>query len=227
MSKHHHALSTLCQLNAHSLWAMEQGRYSEARSILQQALEQLAHRIQSPCEDNEVSPSQRYFRVSSVELSLPSNLQTREQERPILLYSHAFSIPYVPSSKAEKAISLMAVLYNCGLACQLESLSTHDSTISKRLQTQTAKMYESVLELAFLHFKGDLDCVMLATTNNLAHLYAEQVNTQEAATCVGIMMNMMVVPFLQQQLSEDDEEFFQINVIAFTSSPIFAVAPAA
>ena len=209
---------------------MVQGKYKEARWVLQQGLEQVmhgAHSLSTPWDVPTPTPTGENFTVESERVPLSPKLDSAEQERPLRMYRNAFSIPSIPVSRPEKAISLMAVLYNCALACHLESLSTQETLLKKSLQVQAGKLYECVLDVAFIHFPGDVDCVMLAAVNNLTHLHTEHMNTKEATTCLGILRRMLSDPFLQAQLSEEDDMFFQINLVPFVSCPLLAIAPSA
>lgn len=233
--------STVVSLNSESLHSLRSGNYREASQILLKALELIKSKIQPKPAPTKIrievdlsNAPVRGFPIDSVDiLSHTPKIAASAGQNDLLLsfYPRAFAVPYTPITKNEKATALMVCIYNLGLARHLESLKASNSALSRTLQAQAAKLYESALKVASMHMKEDsfkgVQGLVLAVTNNYAHVLAEHFDMQEAGRCVSMMKSILSDPSALRDLPEADYSFFEMNVITFLEAPLLSAAPAA
>lgn len=234
MSEHSTMSFKAICLNNQSLRWLREGKYDEAGEMQMEALghmkrSMLSHAASEGMKDVRVQE----FALESVVVldSAAREAACGQLESLLSFYPCAFSVPSLPICETEKAIALIAFLYNLGLSRHLDSLKVPATSLSRTLQTQAAKLYESALKVANLHIDDESFYVaqglLLAVTNNFAHVCTEHWELQEATNCVSMMQCMLSNPSVLEELPAEEYSFFEMNVIAFIEAPPLSIAPAA
>ena len=233
---------SIVDLSSESVAFIQQGQYGRASGILVEALEMMKAHLGPSVEDAASVHGEGTqmdignFDIQTVDVFAPvgrPGCQSGTQDMLVALYGKALTIADPPKTTEEKAITLMVLLYDLGLANHLQALSMPTCTISSRsLLNRAAKLYQSAIQTAHTFIQDYVfrfHFLLLATANNLAHVYSENLESANVCQCVSMMRRIISYPLLagDGDLLEDDYAFFETNVITFLESPLLSVAPAA
>ncbi|CAB9508023.1 hypothetical protein SEMRO_330_G118870.1 [Seminavis robusta] len=181
---------------------------------------------------HEAPPLLQSVSIPFCELSMHS---TRRNENIFSFYPRAFTLAQVPENEEDATRCCCVVLYNLALIQHSRALQKKEGECPCQLLAHARSLYMGAHDIACAGLGEDdcldLYCLQLALANNLGHIHGHSHNKEydfsKMCDCLNGLMALIASPMSPDCVSDDDYEFFYMNLVTFQENPGLCIAPAA